>query len=64
MDRKKPKIITTTNIKDGIGKSTRSIIISILLVQKHKILLIDTATQASTTSYYFCNVRKIYTSYH
>ncbi|AHH11640.1 ParA family protein (plasmid) [Borrelia coriaceae] len=53
MDRKKPTIITIASIKGGVGKSTSSIILSTLLSQKYKVLLIDMDTQASTTSYYF-----------
>ncbi|UPA13879.1 ParA family protein [Borrelia turicatae] len=53
MDRKNPKIITITNIKGGVGKSTSSIIFATLLAQKYKVLLIDMDTQASVTSYYF-----------
>ncbi|AMR76088.1 ParA family protein (plasmid) [Borrelia hermsii] len=53
MDRKKPKIITIASIKGGVGKSTSSIIFATLLSQKHKVLLIDMDTQASTTSYFY-----------
>ncbi|AHH04512.1 chromosome partitioning protein ParA (plasmid) [Borrelia hermsii] len=53
MDRKKPKIITIASIKGGVGKSTSSIIFATLLAQKHKVLLIDMDTQASTTSYFY-----------
>ncbi|WP_210372340.1 ParA family protein, partial [Borreliella garinii] len=52
MDFKKSKIITIANIKGGVGKSTSSIIFSILLAQKYKVLLIDMDTQASITSYF------------
>ncbi|ACH94122.1 ParA family protein [Borrelia duttonii] len=53
MDRKKPEVITFTNIKGGVGKSTSSIIFATLLSKKYKVLLIDMDTQASVTSYYF-----------
>ncbi|AHH13150.1 ATPase, para family protein (plasmid) [Borrelia hermsii YBT] len=58
MDRKKPKIITIASIKGGVGKSTSSIIFATLLSQKHKVLLIDMDTQASTTSYFFMTIEK------
>ncbi|ANA43828.1 ParA family protein [Borrelia hermsii] len=53
MDRKKPKIITIASIKGGVGKSTSALIFATLLSQKHKVLLIDMDTQASTTSYFY-----------
>ncbi|MBW6186785.1 ParA family protein, partial [Pseudomonas aeruginosa] len=53
MDRKKPKVITIASIKGGVGKSTSAIIFAILLSKKHKVLLIDMDTQASTTSYFY-----------
>ncbi|WP_024652962.1 ParA family protein [Borrelia persica] len=58
MDRKKPKIITIASIKGGVGKSTSAIILSILLVQNHKVLLIDLDTQASITSYFFKRIKE------
>ncbi|AHH06941.1 Atpase, para family protein (plasmid) [Borrelia crocidurae DOU] len=52
MDKKKTKIMTLASIKGGVGKSTSSIIFSILLAQKYKVLLIDMDPQASVTSYF------------
>ena len=53
MDREKTKVITIASIKGGVGKSTSGIIFSTLLSKKHKVLLIDIDTQASTTSYFY-----------
>ncbi|WCB91133.1 ParA family protein (plasmid) [Borrelia miyamotoi] len=58
MDREKPKIITIASIKGGVGKSTSAIIFATLLAQKHKVLLIDMDTQASTTSYFYEKIEK------
>ncbi|WP_024653090.1 ParA family protein [Borrelia persica] len=58
MDRKKPKIITIASIKGGVGKSTSAIIISTLLAQKYKVLLIDMDTQASVTSYFYSKIQE------
>ncbi|ANF34510.1 chromosome partitioning protein ParA (plasmid) [Borrelia turicatae] len=59
MDTKKPKVITIASIKGGVGKSTSSIILATLLVQKCKVLLIDMDTQASTTSYFYEKIEKL-----
>ncbi|WP_024654431.1 ParA family protein [Borrelia hispanica] len=58
MDKKKPKVITIASIKDGVGKSTSAIILSTLLSQKYRLLLIDIDTQASTTSYFFKKIKE------
>ncbi|WP_434757106.1 ParA family protein (plasmid) [Borrelia puertoricensis] len=58
MDRKKPKVITIASIKGGVGKSTSAIIFATLLAQKHKVLLIDIDTQASTTSYFYDKIKE------
>ncbi|ETZ17723.1 ATPase, para family protein [Borrelia duttonii CR2A] len=58
MDKKKPKVITIASIKGGVGKSTSAIILSTLLSQKYRLLLIDIDTQASTTSYFFKKIKE------
>ncbi|QTL83986.1 ParA family protein [Borrelia miyamotoi] len=58
MDRKKPEIVTIASIKGGVGKSTSTIILSTILSQKHKVLLIDIDTQASATSYFFKKIKE------
>ncbi|UPA15591.1 ParA family protein [Borrelia turicatae] len=59
MDTKNTKVITLASIKGGVGKSVSSIIFATLLAQKHKVLLIDMDTQASTTSYYSGKLAKL-----
>ncbi|WP_420025576.1 ParA family protein (plasmid) [Borreliella yangtzensis] len=52
MDGENTKIIAIGSIKGGVGKSTSAIILSTLLSEEYKVLLIDTDPQASTTSYF------------
>ncbi|ACH94088.1 ParA family protein [Borrelia duttonii] len=59
MDKKKPKIVSIASIKGGVGKSTSAIILSKLLSQKYKVLLVDMDTQASTTSYFFRKITEL-----
>ncbi|UPA18638.1 ParA family protein (plasmid) [Borrelia puertoricensis] len=58
MGNKKPKIISVANMKGGVGKSATSLAFSYLLSRKNRVLLIDTDTQASITSYYKDKVRE------
>ena len=47
------KVITVTNVKGGVGKSTTSLFISNILKEQGKVLLIDIDSQNSLTSYFF-----------
>ncbi|WP_024653029.1 ParA family protein [Borrelia persica] len=58
MGRKKPKIVTIASIKGGVGKSTTSLLFSVLLARRYKVLLIDMDTQASVTSYFFNKIKE------
>ncbi|AYE37062.1 ParA family protein (plasmid) [Borrelia turcica IST7] len=60
MDKQKPKVITIASIKGGVGKSMIAIVLSYILKDiNKKILLVDLDPQNSLTSYFIKYVKEI-----